>query len=269
MCRFVAYRGRPVPLARVISSADHSLVRQSYQPREMTAGTLNADGFGVGWYDRSVEAEPGIYTSVLPIWNDRNLPSLSRHIVADCILANVRSATPGYGIDQSNCQPFRHGRVAFMHNGYIQHARDGLLRTVRTNLRDAYERSIRGSTDSEHVFALLLDVLHGRELTPRASVSALRQTVAQLLAWHRRGHMALNLVVSDGDRVAALRFATEAPAPSLYYACDEPEFPGAVVVASEKLSDDPAWRTVPEGGIVTFRSTADLRVDALELPEAA
>lgn len=269
MCRFVAYRGSRVPLARVISSADHSLVKQGYQPREMTAGTLNADGFGVGWYDRAVEAEPGIYTSVLPIWNDRNLPSLSRHVTADCILANVRSATSGYGIDQSNCQPFRHGRVAFMHNGYIEHARDGLLRTIRTSLRDEYERSIRGTTDSEHVFALLLDVLHGHALTPRASVAAIRQTVAQLLAWHGRGHMALNLVMADGDHVAALRFATDAPAPSLYYACDEPEFPGAVVVASEKLSDDPAWQPVPEGGIVTFRSAADLRVDDLELPEAA
>ena len=269
MCRFVVYRGSRVPLARVISSADHSLVKQGYQPREMTAGTLNADGFGVGWYDRTVEAEPGIYTSVLPIWNDRNLPSLGRHVVADCILANVRSATPGYGIDQSNCQPFRHGRMAFMHNGYIEHARDGLLRTIRTSLRDEYERSIRGTTDSEHVFALLLNVLHGHELTPRASVTAIRQTVAQLLAWHGRGHMALNLVIADGDHVAALRFATDAPAPSLYYACDEPEFPGAVVVASEKLSDDPAWQPVPEGGIVTFRSAADLRVDALALPEAA
>lgn len=269
MCRFVVYRGSRVPLARVISSADHSLVEQGYQPREMTAGTLNADGFGVGWYDRTVEAEPGIYTSVLPIWNDRNLPSLGRHVAADCILANVRSATPGYGIDQSNCQPFRHGRVAFMHNGYIEHARDGLLRTIRTSLRDEYERSIRGTTDSEHVFALLLDFLHGRTLTPHASLTAIRQTVAQLLAWHGRGHMALNLVIADGDHVAALRFATDAPAPSLYYACDEPEFPGAVVVASEKLSDDPAWQPVPEGGIVTFRSAADLRVDDLELPEAA
>ena len=269
MCRFVVYRGRRVPLARVIYSADHSLVKQGYQPREMTAGTLNADGFGVGWYDRTVEAEPGIYTSVLPIWNDRNLPSLSRHVVADCILANVRSATPGYGIDQSNCQPFRHGSVAFMHNGYVEHARDGLLRTIRTNLQDEYEQGIQGTTDSEHVFALLLHFLHGRTLTPRASVTAIRQTVAQLLAWHGRRHMALNLVIADGDHVAALRFATDAPAPSLYYACDEPEFPGAVVVASEKLSADTAWRPVPEGGIVTFRSAADLCVDDLELPEAA
>ena len=269
MCRFVVYRGRRVPLARVIYSADHSLVKQGYQPREMTAGTLNADGFGVGWYDRTVEAEPGIYTSVLPIWNDRNLPSLSRHVVADCILANVRSATPGYGIDQSNCQPFRHGPVAFMHNGYIERARDGLLRTIRTNLRDEYERGIQGTTDSEHVFALLLHFLHDRALTPRTSVTAIRQTVAQLLAWHGRGHMALNMVVADGDHVAALRFATDAPAPSLYYACDEPEFPEAIVVASEKLSAHPAWQPVPEGGIVTFRSAADLRVDDLELPEAA
>jgi len=44
MCRLLSYLGQPVLLDRLISQSDHSLVVQSYQPKEMTAGLLNADG---------------------------------------------------------------------------------------------------------------------------------------------------------------------------------------------------------------------------------
>ena len=110
MCRFVAYRGKPVPLAQVISAPEHSLIEQSYQPKEMTAGTVNVDGFGVGWYNRGLDLTPCIYTNIVPIWNDRNLPGLSRHIVSDCIVANVRSATPGFGLDKT-----KHTPVSYTH----------------------------------------------------------------------------------------------------------------------------------------------------------
>ena len=265
MCRFVAYRGKPVPLAQVISAPEHSLIEQSYQPKEMTAGTVNVDGFGVGWYNRGLEPTPCIYTNIVPIWNDRNLPGLSRHIVSDCIVANVRSATPGFGLDQSNCQPFAHGRLAFMHNGFIEKARDGLLRTIREALRDEYYRLIRGSTDSEHIFALLLNFLHGQERTPQAYATAIRRTVAQLLAWTegQAVHMALNLVLSDGLHMVALRFANTSPSPSLYYLCNGADFPDGVVIASEKLCADPGWQAVPEGHMVTCWNATGIDLIAL------
>ena len=178
MCRFVAYRGKRVPLAHVISEPEHSLVEQSYQPKEMTVGTVNADGFGLGWYNRALESAPCVYTSILPIWSDRNLPGLSRHIASDCILANVRSGTPGFGLDQSNCQPFAYERLLFMHNGFIENFRDSLVRKIRDSLRAEYYRLIQGTTDSEHIFALVLNFLHGREYTQQTLVAALQGTVA-------------------------------------------------------------------------------------------
>ena len=271
MCRFVAYRGKPVPLAQVISAPEHSLIEQSYQPKEMTAGTVNVDGFGVGWYNRALDPTPCIYTNIVPIWNDRNLPGLSRHIVSDCIVANVRSATPGFGLDQSNCQPFSYGRLSFMHNGFIEKARDGLLRKIREALHDEYYRLIRGSTDSEHIFALILNFLHGQEQTPQAYATAIQQTVDQLLDWTRGQavHMGLNLVLSDGVHVVALRFANTSPAPSLYYVDNGTDFSDAVVIASEKLSADPGWKTVPESHLVICRNGADIALVALDGQEAA
>ena len=271
MCRFVVYRGKRVSLAQVISTPEHSLIEQSYQPKEMTAGTVNVDGFGVGWYNRALEPTPCIYTNIVPIWNDRNLPGLSRHIASDCILATVRSATPGFGLDQSNCQPFSYGRLAFMHNGFIEKSREGVLRTMRAALRDEYYRLIQGATDSEHIFALLLNFLHGQEHTPQAYAAALRQTVTQLVAWTRSQaiHMALNIVLSDGAHIVALRFATLSPAPSLYYIRNGPDFSDAVVIASEKLSADPGWKAVPEGQMVICHNATDVHLVGLDDQETA
>ena len=270
MCRFITYLGPSTRLESIVSETDHSLVVQSYQPQEMTSGVVNADGFGLGWYNSKLESTPCVYTNTSPIWSDRNLRGLSRHIASDCILANVRSATPGFGFDQSNCQPFAYERLLFMHNGFIENFRDSLVRKIRDSLRDEYYRLIQGTTDSEHIFALVLNYLHGREYTQQTLIVALQETVAQLLEWThgRQMHMALNIALSDGEHVVALRFANSSSAPSLYYLPNSRAFPDGVVIASEKLSADPEWRTVPEGNMVTCSDAFDVRVTSLSCPDA-
>lgn len=50
MCRHIAYLGPSIPLGELLMRPPHSLVRQSWAPRHQRYGTVNADGFGVGWY---------------------------------------------------------------------------------------------------------------------------------------------------------------------------------------------------------------------------
>ena len=262
MCRFVAYLGRPATLAHVVSEPEHSLVVQSYQPREMTAGTINADGFGVGWYNRTLDPTPCVYTNICPIWSDRNLPGLSKHIASDCIFANVRSATPGQAVDQSNCQPFAYQRFLFMHNGFIENFRTTLMRPIRDALRDEYYSAIGGTTDSEHIFAFLLNGLHGRFTSWQMIAEVVQTTVHQLAVWARQWdvRVALNLALTDGEVVVASRFANSGPAPSLYHICNGSFFPQAVAIASEQLFVDSGWTVTPEGsGIVV---DTDLRLHA-------
>ena len=45
MCRLLAYLGEPIPLEELIFKPEHSLVVQSYQPKELEFALLNADGF--------------------------------------------------------------------------------------------------------------------------------------------------------------------------------------------------------------------------------
>ena len=260
MCRFVAYLGQPVTLARVVSEPEHSLIVQSYQPAEMTSGTVNVDGFGVGWYNRAIDPTPGVYTNICPIWSDRNLPGLSKHVASDCIFANVRSATPGQGVDQSNCQPFAYRQILFMHNGYIEDFRTTLMRPIRDALRDEYYTAIGGSTDSEHIFALFLNNLHSKAVSLDTISEAMVETIQQLSVWaaERAIRIALNMAITDGDCVVASRFANAGPAPSLYYAQALSFFPHGTVVASERLFDDPRWMIVEENTIIALTNQGDV-----------
>ena len=179
MCRLLAYLGPPVRLDRLITEPEHSLVEQSYKPREMTSGVVNADGFGFGWYDRAERAEPYVYRSVLPIWNDDNLADLCAFVKADCVMANVRSATPGQLLAAANTQPFVSGALSVLHNGFVTDFKASLLRPIRKALDDESYAAIKGTTDSEHLFAWLLQHLRGAA-DLRAGLSAGRVTAGAI-----------------------------------------------------------------------------------------
>ncbi len=243
MCRLLAYLGAAIAPHQLLFTPEHSLVAQSYQPREMTAGLLNADGFGLGWYDN--RRQPYSYKNTQPIWSDINLPGLSRYIQSGCFLANIRSATPGQAINLSNCQPFAWQHLLGVHNGYIENFHQTLYRPLRHLLPDHLYQGIGGTTDSEHIFAILLDFWQEhQDLT-----SALRQTLKQLIDLASSASTSANLILADGQQLVACRFATRSPAPSLYWLEQDPGCPRGVILASEPLFTG-HWQTVPESSIL-------------------
>lgn len=259
MCRLLGYLGSPLALERLLYQPEHSLVVQSYQPREMTAGLMNADGFGVGWYRDRPQLEAFSYRSVLPIWNDVNLPGLSRYVESRCVLACVRSATPGLGLDISNCQPFQQENILGVHNGFIQNFRQTLYRPIRDRLHDSLYQAIQGTTDSEHLFAL---VLHEWQNQPDLGLGkALHHALEQLSAWTKADKVTVsaNLIMSDGEQLVACRFAANTAAPSLYYLSDDPQLPQAVLIASEPLFPG-NWQPCPENSILNVGADLDLHL---------
>ncbi len=262
MCRLLGYIGPPIQLDSLLSEPNHSLIVQSYQPREMQTAILNADGFGIGWYHPQRQTAPFTYRQTMPIWNDTNLPHLSRYIESSRILAYVRSATPGLAVDLSNCQPFQHGQLLFIHNGFIENFRQTVYRPIRDRLSDIAYHTIHGLTDSEHLFGLFVDAISTQ---PHISlVTALRQTLATAaqLAQEYGVRAALNLMVSDGDQIVASRFDTSGSDPSLYYLRDDPQFPNAVLIASEPLSEG-QWTPCPKSSILSVGSDLDITYDDL------
>jgi len=256
MCRFIAYLGPPVRLDRLILEPEHSLLVQAHAPREMTDGTLNADGFGMAWWD-SRRAEPYVYRTTRPIWADVNLPHLAAYAESGTVLAAVRGATPGQDTDIANTPPFAHRNLAAIHNGRIADFRAGLRRTLRSRLSPEAEAAILGATDSEHLFAWLLTHLPA---APSLG-AALARSLGALAEVAPGATMTLNLVVSDGRRLVASRMANGARPPSLYWLAGHPRFPGGVVIASEPLFPDAGWRSVPENSVLTVDPdrTVDIR----------
>jgi ergothioneine biosynthesis protein EgtC len=270
MCRFAFYKGKPLPLSLLLMEPEHSLIHQSFQAREREE-PLNGDGFGVAWYADG-HGEPALFRSVTPAWSNQNLRELARVTASHCVLAHVRAATQGLQVGEPNCHPFRRGSVAFMHNGDIG-GFGAIRRALVGQLSDESFYAIRGTTDSEHFFALLCDELGagGARVTSAHMAEAVRRTIRRVLALvaqHAAGeHMYLNAVVTDGDSAVACRFTTdrEDNADSLYtnrgrrYICEDGVCrmldPGeqngsAIMVSSEPLSSDSGWAAVPVNHLI-------------------
>ena len=50
MCRHLAYLGPPATVHSLVFGPPFGLARQAWAPRRQRHGTMNVDGFGIGWY---------------------------------------------------------------------------------------------------------------------------------------------------------------------------------------------------------------------------
>lgn len=267
MCRFTLYLGSPIRLSSLLLEPEHSLIRQSVHSQERDE-PLNGDGFGVGWYATELCGEPAVFRSITPAWNNRNLRSLARVVASDCILAHVRAATQLSGVNEANCHPFRFGPYLFMHNGDIGNFWQ-VRRKLLNEISDEAFSNVYGSTDSELVFAVLIDELLPLGETPpleRLAMSMERAIARVTSIVARHGENApchLNCAVSDGTRAVVSRFAndpSEGP-PSLYYytgqlyatASADPAAgsnASSLIVSSERLTTTAGWEVVPPNHMI-------------------
>jgi predicted glutamine amidotransferase len=286
MCRFVAYQGHPVVLADLLYRPRHSLVAQSSTSEEMSQ-PFNGDGFGVGWYAPEVDSEPCVVKAAVPAWSSTNAKSLSTKIRSGLVFAHIRGASPGMAVQQTNCHPFSFGPFLFMHNGSVEHfAR--LRRRLQQGLSDRAFESIQGTTDSEHAFALFLDLIGDPDAprTPADLRTALVATIARLTELARgvdaSACLYLNFAVTDGVQTVASHCSVGTKsAASLYYSAgtryvvdgedgdmletDAQRF-GAVMVASEPLTRRPEdWKTVPKNHTLTIDSGLRLGLDPIAI----
>ncbi len=262
MCRLLGYLGSTIQLDKLLYQPEHSLIVQSHQPQEMTAGLVNVDGFGVGWYHPQKSTNPYTYKNILPIGSDINLPQLSRYIESNCVLAYVRSATPPLAVDLTNCQPFTNKGISFIHNGFINKFRETLYRPLRNCLDDYSYQLIHGTTDSEHIFALIVNELN---LSPQLSLAeVLKNALTKLTALATTYHVyfSANVILSNGQELVASRYANRYPTPTLYFLKDHSVYPQGVIIASEPLFQA-EWSVVPESNILTVGQ--DLTVNLISL----
>lgn len=262
MCRLFGYLGSPLHLEKILVKPEHSLIVQSYQPREMTSGVVNADGFGIGWYHPSLDTLPYVYKNLLPIWNDVNLPHLSRYIESSCVLAYDRSATPPNPVDFSNCQPFNKDKILFLHNGFIEKFRQTLYRPIRKVLSDEIYQFISGSTDSEHIYSLILNEL--QKDSNLSLTQALEKTLVFItdLAKHYEVSVSANIILSDGKQLVASRYSNRRPTPTLYWLKNDPMYPNGAFIASEPMFQGD-WNRCSEDSLITIGENLDVSISSI------
>ncbi|WP_327303051.1 ergothioneine biosynthesis protein EgtC [Streptomyces sp. NBC_01298] len=251
MCRHLAYLGAPVSLGRVLSEPEHSLVRQSWEPRHQRSGTVNADGFGVGWYAEG-DPVPARYRRAGPIWGDLTFSDLARVVRSGAVLAAVRDSTRPGADGEAAAAPFAEGQWLFSHNGSLRDWPDAVA-PVAAGLAPQELLSLAARTDSALIWAL---VLHRLRADPDLG-AALAGTVRELAEAAPGSRM--NLLLTDGRTIAATAWGD-----SLWYLAD----PSAqrTVVASEPYDDDPRWCEVPDRTLLTATRT---RIGLASLKEAS
>ena len=278
MCRWLAYSGSPVPIEALLYGQKNSLIVQSLHS-QMGAEETNGDGFGVGWY--GAQETPGVFHSMEPAWNDRNLRNLADHINSGVVFAHIRAST-GSPVQHTNCHPFRHGRWLWMHNGFVadfHRTKRDLVLAIDPELYP----EIEGSTDSEVLFHLALTF--GLEDDPPAAVARAIGLVESVGREHGVEHpFQGTIATTDGDRIWAFRYSSERKSRSLFFSTNvltlralypENELlrdlsDEARLVVSEPLGDElpGAWNEVPEGSYGVIQPGEDELRPFVPTPEA-
>ena len=261
MCRWLVYSGSALPIENLLYKPEHSLIDQSLHST-LGATTTNGDGFGIGWY--GIGETPGVFHSVEPAWNDRNLRELAQQIESPLVFAHIRAST-GTAVQQTNCHPFRHGTWLWMHNGAIREFHE-VKRDLVLVIDPSLYPSIEGTTDTEVFFYLALTL--GLEDDPPRAVAEAVGLIEEVGRQHGvENPIQMTVATTNGERVWAFRYSSEHDSRSLFYSTDVPTLralhPEVEILAtvadesrlivSEPIRDLPgAWNKVPEStyGIV-------------------
>ncbi|WP_019926045.1 class II glutamine amidotransferase [Nocardia sp. BMG111209] len=263
MCRLFGLSAGPhrVRATFWLLDAPDSLAAQSHREPDGTGlGTFGPDGSPL------VEKQP------IAAYTDTAFAREARERESATFVAHIRYASTG-GLSDRNTHPFQQHDRLFAHNGVVHG-----LAELEAELGD-YRRLVAGDTDSERVFALITARTdrHGGDVTAG---------LADAVTWiaDRLPVYALNLILTTATELWALRypdthelFVLERPAAGDHldhighggtvhaHSAHLAELP-AVVVASERMDGDPAWRPLRSGELLhvddRLRTRSEIVLDA-------
>jgi gamma-glutamyl hercynylcysteine S-oxide hydrolase len=214
MCRHLGWLGEPRSVASLVLDPPYGLLVQSYSPRRQKHGLMNADGWGVGFFDDGIARR---WRSAAPLWGDTSFASVAPALRSGCIVAAVRSASVGMPIEPSASAPFTDGQWLLSHNGLVDRA--------------ALPPS--SAAESTNDSALLAALIFER------GMDALGDTIAEVAAADPNAR--LNILAGNGSQ---LRATTWGDTLFVLRTAD------GVVLASEPFDDDQGWQEIPDRHLV-------------------
>jgi glutamine amidotransferase len=227
MCRHLGWLGEPRSVASLVLDPPYGLLVQSYSPRRQKHGLMNADGWGVGFFDDGIARR---WRSAAPLWSDTSFASMAPALHSGCIVAAVRSASVGMPIEPSASAPFTDGQWLLSHNGLVDRA--------------ALPPS--SAAESTNDSALLAALIFER------GMDALGDTIAEVAAADLNAR--LNILAGNGSQ---LRATTWGDTLFVLRTAD------GVVLASEPFDDDQGWQEIPDRHLVTVAGS-DVQLTGLK-----
>ncbi|MEV8436002.1 class II glutamine amidotransferase [Actinosynnema sp. NPDC051121] len=251
MCRLFGLSAAPrrVRATFWLVEAPDSLAQQSRR---------EPDGTGLGVF--AEDGTPEVDKQPLAAYQDERFARDARERESTTFLAHIRYASTG-GLDTRNTHPFEQRGRLFAHNGVI-----GDLPLLEAEL-GRYRELVGGDTDSERFFALITKHVDAHDGDLGAGITTAARWVVDNLPVY-----AVNLVLTTPTELWALRypdthdlFVLERAAGGTHGGrhlehastagrirarsgalSDQP----AVVVASERMDEDPGWRPLRPGELL-------------------
>ena len=246
--------GKPLSASFWLLDAPDSLSAQSHR---------NPDGTGLGTYD--ARGRPVVDKAPIAAFEDIAFAREARHVRSRTFVAHVRFASTG-AHTLANTHPFEQDGRLFAHNGVV-----GDLPRLDEHLGTDREL-VGGETDSERLFALITRETRARDGDLPAGIVAAIEWVADHLALY-----SVNFVLTTATELFALRYpdthdlyvlargAEGGRGPlehssSLGTRVRSAEAAGrpVVVVATERMDDDPAWQEMASGELLRVGPDADV-----------
>jgi len=219
MCRHLGWLGEPRSIASLVLEPSSGLLVQSYAPRRQKHGLMNADGWGVGFFDNGVARR---WRSAAPLWGDASFASVAPALSSNCVVAAVRSASIGMPIEPSASAPFTDGAWLLSHNGLVDRAVLPLSSKAESTV------------DSALLAALIFE----------RGLDALGDTIVEVAAADPNAR--LNILAANGSQ---LRATTWGDTLSVLRQDD------GVVLASEPYDDNPDWQEIPDRHLVVVEGS--------------
>ncbi|WP_220451156.1 class II glutamine amidotransferase [Nocardioides dongkuii] len=160
----LAYIGPEIPLESLLLTPSNSLVNQALDPEHYPDLQLAGWGFGA-WSEHLLKPEdPFIYRRPMPAFYDDNANRIIPSLQASTVLAHVRAAvynSTTVMVDE-NCHPFSFEKTPWIiaQNGDMPNWML-LQRELLQHCEDRYLKQMRGTTDTEFLYVLLLSLLDG------------------------------------------------------------------------------------------------------------
>ncbi|MDQ6835712.1 MAG: class II glutamine amidotransferase [Actinomycetota bacterium] len=249
MCRLFGMSGgaEPVRATFWLLQAPDSLAQQSRR---------EPDGTGIGSFDGE---RPSVEKQVLAAFHDREFGREARERTSRTFVAHVRYASNG-GLELQNTHPFEQEGRLFAHNGVI-----GDVGALEHELGSALSL-VGGDTDSERFFALITreiercgDVGEGIAAAARwvaghlpvLSINCVLVTPAELWALRYPDSHELYVLERDaGGPSGSGSLEHRSPRGRIHVGSEDLGDRPAVIVATERMDDDPGWRKLRSGELL-------------------